>query len=47
MSSLGFDVVIALGSALSSAVVRRFILDMIESPDRRFEQHDAVGHETK
>lgn len=47
MSSLGFGAVIALGLALAFAVVRRFILDMIESPDRRFEQHDAVGHETK
>jgi hypothetical protein len=32
MSSLGFDVAIGLGLALAFAVVRRFILDMIEPP---------------
>jgi hypothetical protein len=32
MSSLGFDVAIGLGLALAFAVVRRFILDIIEPP---------------
>ena len=32
MSSLGFDVAIGLGLALAFAVVRRFILDVIEPP---------------
>jgi len=32
MGNLGFDVAIGLGLALAFAVVRRFILDMIEPP---------------
>jgi hypothetical protein len=32
MSSFGFDVAIGLGLALAFAVVRRFVLDMIEPP---------------
>jgi hypothetical protein len=35
MGSLGFDVAIGLGLALVFAVVRRFILDMIEPPPPR------------